>query len=530
MKFVKDDYVRSRQRMYRVALYVSIVLVIGAALFIFVLKKTTKEVTPINQSGTVPPSDTVIITKVGDTDLPALVAKIRKSIVLIKTFDEKKNPIGTGTGFFINEKGHLVSNRHVVVGADGAEVQTASGIRPVRGVIAESSDYDLIKIAVEPVIPPAAGLKINEKLPRVGESVFVIGNPLGLLLGSEVTVSNGIVSSIRTLEPYGEIIQITCPISPGSSGSPVLNMKGEVIGVATFSINREVVENQNLNFAIPIARLKDLKEVQGKTLRDITVPDTEDPFGKGLMAFGRHEYQDALGYFRQAVKKDPRNAEAYYYVGICCVELKLTNAIEAFKKAVEIKPNYYQAYGQLGIAYIKLNMSTEAINALKKALEINSVYDDALLNLGIAYFQAKQYELAEKWLDKALRMRADAQGYFYLGYCYFQETQYDKAIQAARQSIAMSPNETPAYLLLAYCYGQEKDWQRGIEILNKAVIINPQQTEVHYLLGMMHLGNNDLESAEYESDLLRRLNAPSKLQNDLSAAISRYKYNKSSGQ
>ena len=76
------------------------------------------------------------------------------------------------------------------------------------------------------------------------------GSPLGL----ENTVSDGIVSAIRDIPDYGRIIQITAPISPGSSGSPVLNMQGEVIGVASF----QIVEGQNLNFAIPSEKISSL--------------------------------------------------------------------------------------------------------------------------------------------------------------------------------------------------------------------------------------------------------------------------------
>jgi hypothetical protein len=71
----------------------------------------------------------------------------------------------------------------------------------------------------------------------------VIGTPLGL----EQTVSDGIVSARREIPGFGRIVQMTAPISPGSSGSPVLNMRGEVVGVATFLIDM----GQNLNFAIP---------------------------------------------------------------------------------------------------------------------------------------------------------------------------------------------------------------------------------------------------------------------------------------
>ena len=106
---------------------------------------------------------------------------------------------------------------------------------------------DIPEEAVQP-------LSMRTVPPEVGEKVFIIGTPFGL----EKTVTDGIVSAIREIPDLGKIVQLTAPISPGSSGSPVLDMKGEVIGVATFFI----VAGQNLNFAIPGARIAKL--ISGK--------------------------------------------------------------------------------------------------------------------------------------------------------------------------------------------------------------------------------------------------------------------------
>ena len=88
-------------------------------------------------------------------------------------------------------------------------------------------------------------------MPQEGESIVVIGNPFGL----EGSVTNGIVSAVREIPGYGKIIQITAPISPGSSGSPVVNMLGQVIGVATL----QAAEGQSLNFAVPSERISQLR-------------------------------------------------------------------------------------------------------------------------------------------------------------------------------------------------------------------------------------------------------------------------------
>jgi len=182
-------------------------------------------------------------------NLPSLIKKIQPSVVTITTFDDAGNPTLRGTGFFISEEGDVLTNLHVIEGAAFVEVRTLTG-ETYTGtkVVAEDKNADLVRLSV--TIPHGAvePLLVSSVLPEVGERILVIGSPFGL----EQTVSDGIVSAVREVKVFGHVIQITAPISQGSSGSPVVNMSGEVIGVATF----QFVEGQNLNFAIPGNRVK----------------------------------------------------------------------------------------------------------------------------------------------------------------------------------------------------------------------------------------------------------------------------------
>jgi S1-C subfamily serine protease len=131
--------------------------------------------------------------------------------------------------------------------SESAKLIGQDGVVALEGVIAFDEKHDLALVRA-PI--PAPSLSINEKTAaEIGETVFAVGNPEGL----EGTFSQGIVSGIRnTLE--GKWIQITAPISPGSSGGPVLNSKGEVLGIAVATLR----SGQNLNFAIPAGVLSDL--------------------------------------------------------------------------------------------------------------------------------------------------------------------------------------------------------------------------------------------------------------------------------
>ena len=177
-------------------------------------------------------------------DLPQLIARVQPAVVTIIVFDGSDRVIGYGSGFFINSRGDLVSNYHVLSRAARAEIKTFEGRRyPITQILAADPKLDLIKVTAALPAGPPAYLSISPTRPRLGERVIVLGSPLGL----DQTVSDGMVSGIRQLPGLGELVQISAPISPGSSGGPVLNVKGEVLGVARGFLSR----GQNLNFAIP---------------------------------------------------------------------------------------------------------------------------------------------------------------------------------------------------------------------------------------------------------------------------------------
>ena len=192
-------------------------------------------------------------------NLPTLIKIIKPSVVIVFAYDDKGEFLKLGSGFFISQSGDIITNYHVLQGADSAEVKTSDGkTYPITYIVAGDEQSDIICLSVDIPSQYVHPLSLSATVPEVGERIIVYGSPLGL----EKTVSDGIVSAIREVPGYGKLIQITAPISPGSSGSPVLNMKGEVIGVATF----QMIEGQNLNFAIPSERITKLNLVKEKKI------------------------------------------------------------------------------------------------------------------------------------------------------------------------------------------------------------------------------------------------------------------------
>ncbi len=196
----------------------------------------------------------------------------RQSIVLVKT------QAGIGSGFFINHQGYVVTNKHVVAQAERAEIKTIRGsVFRVNQIILEDADADLVIVSTDATSQESKPVQLNIQLPEVGEKVVVIGNPLGL----EQTVSDGIVSAVRRNQNSVEFIQVTAPVSPGNSGGPLFNMRGEVIGVATFQYRG----GQNLNFCVAASRIAGMQQSGRSTPAYSTAAEIQTPGGRDVYCF-----------------------------------------------------------------------------------------------------------------------------------------------------------------------------------------------------------------------------------------------------
>lgn len=167
--------------------------------------------------------------------------------------------IGLGSGFFVGDS-IIATNFHVIEGASEAYCYTnnSSAKFKIEGYLAADKAIDLILLKVSGFNRKAIKLSVSSVEP--GQKIFVMGSPKGL----PATISDGIVSGLRDFEGY-KLIQITAPISHGSSGGPVLDVKGELIGVSV----GQYEGGQNLNFAIPISNIELL--LKSKTPHPISI-------------------------------------------------------------------------------------------------------------------------------------------------------------------------------------------------------------------------------------------------------------------
>jgi tetratricopeptide (TPR) repeat protein len=447
-------------------------------------------------------------TAFGQENLPVLIKKVEPSIVVILTYNKEGKIIGQGTGFFINKEGDVITNHHVLQGASRAVARTPGEKEyPVNRIIAEDREGDLIRVSLD--IPEEAvhPLPVIKTLPEVGERVIVIGTPLGL----DKTVSEGIISAVREIPTFGKIIQVTAPISPGSSGSPVINMKGEVVGIATFFI----VAGQNLNFAIPGERITRLTLHEGETLSEWDeermkdwLASAEGLYTAGLRYLFVEDYEDALLNFLETIKRNPRHALAYFQIGYCRARLgQYREAIEPYKQAVSITPEDADIHNNLCVVYGMVGLYGDAIDSCRQAIQAKPNLAEAHNNLGWTYQKLGRYEEAIKSCKEAIRFKPDfAPAHYNLGNNYFALKRYEEAIDSYKEAILIQFDYAEGHLNLGASYFHTGRFEEAIVSYKEAVRLKPSLGEAHLNLGMSYLRLGDRGSAIEEYRILRELN------------------------
>jgi len=342
---------------------------------------------------------------------------------------------------------------------------------------------------------------------EVDERVFVIGSTMG----PEQTVTEGIVSAVKYIPTIGKIFQISAPISTASSGSPVVNMKGRIIGVASFV----VIEGQNLNFAVSGEQVPTLKsEKNKKTLVEWTLGVSKKEmivgrniYTKGLKFLWAAEYEKALDHFKKVIEVNSHFVEAWFFVGYCYHELgRYQEKIEALKKAIRIKPDYAEAYCSLGVTYSRLGRYQESVEALKQAIHIKPDFAIAHYGLGVTYGILGCYLEEIKAYKQAIRINPDyTDAHYGLGLACGELGRYQEEIEAYKQAIRINPDYTVAHYSLWVAYGKIGRYQEAIETLKQAIRIKPDFAEAHYNLGLVCLLIGDKGSALEEYKILKTL-------------------------
>lgn len=435
-------------------------------------------------------------------DLSKLVAEARPAVVTLAVFDSTGRPIGQGSGFFIDAE-HLVTCYHVVQGAERVEIHTSDGNRILStGICGDDPVADLAVLFLPTARGPGRWLRLDTSNAQIGQRVAAIGSPMGL----ELTVSDGIVSSYRDMPYIGRVMQITAPVSEGSSGGPILTMAGEATGIATAVYK----EGQNLNFATPIARVRALK--LGKPISFTewrrsppaphaavpAIPENapefmKDPamakfmsdyaFGRGMDMMNHRDLESAVEMFREAAITRPDRADAYYQGGMCEMLMKhYDQAALVFRAGVAVAPGHVNMQYRLGHSLRGAGYPKEAVAPLREAVRLDSTFQPGWAELGDCYVDLKDDANAITSLERAIRLQpGDAFAHHLLGYVLGRQGKNERAERELRESLRLDSTLADSYAALGQVYYQQDRFKEAVPLLQLAARLFPEDAQVQQM-------------------------------------------------
>ena len=321
--------------------------------------------------------------------LKGVYEQTKKNVVLLITYDQQGEPQSLGSGVILTTSGEIVTNLHVVRSGTSILAKMWNGsFLPIDGVLGldEASDLVILKTSGQELPPARIG---PEAKPEVGNTVIAVGNPLGL----EGSLSSGIVSGFRDLPGLGRVIQTTAAVSPGSSGGGLFDHEGRLVGITASTL----VEGQNLNFAIPVERISQVKRfaaplkldelqsqlrksLDGRAPGRVASPDSDSSLIKAKRFLGLEMFDDAEKELLGALATDKFNPEVHFYLGdLWALRKNYEKAREEFKIAANLDPQSLTPFVRLAWVDMVLldqkhdnGLRPEALRCLRRVKQVRA--------------------------------------------------------------------------------------------------------------------------------------------------------------
>jgi tetratricopeptide (TPR) repeat protein len=330
-----------------------------------------------------------LITARVDARVPDSIVQQKNAVVTVHVDNKNGKHVFSGSGFVLDREGTIVTNCRVVAqwfakAENRIRIETEEGAQyPFGDLLSPRCENDLILIKAEAEGLPAVRLNADYS-PKQGEKIVVMRKT-----GTGAAISEG---TVRNILKKGKFIQTSIPVTQQSSGSPLFNMKGEVIGAAVFmKHNNTVVLLKDL--MLHLEKYKKRKALAAPVPKNTTkLPmlektDTDDYFTLACSYENSNRYHEAIEAYKQSLQMNPDRMEAYLNLGVVYYKVgKYSDAIEILKQALSVNPYVLPAYNKLGTAYIIRGAYAMAIDTFRKAAEIGPNDPTAHFNLGIAYF------------------------------------------------------------------------------------------------------------------------------------------------
>jgi tetratricopeptide (TPR) repeat protein len=356
------------------------------------------------------------------SDAAKIYAQSSKSVLLIYVKSADSKIVAQGTGFLV-EGGKIITNKHVI--QNGSPLIDLGGVR-IPAIVESTDDLNdlaVLTVAAEISVEP---LVLSDKIPAPSSNVFAIGNPRGL----EKSISTGVLSGVRNVGKR-ELIQITTPVSPGSSGGPVFDSSGHVVGVTVSSIE----EGQNLNFAVPASAV--IKLLRGQSLQSADVSTLVE------LAQSLVEKRGALKYSDEADSPFQKNQREIVSTLSAAIGRAGNEDVPVLLRLSDQFANFYPGDREVAVLAaeraVRLAPSSAASLALARALNIKATFvsDDADQ-------QKALLERAEKSARQAIsqaiaqKKQPSAEMYYWLGDSLEMRDLHQDADAALRRALELS--------------------------------------------------------------------------------------------
>lgn len=375
---------------------------------------------PIWRSGLVMFLVTLLASSLGphvqaQSDLPDLYEWAAPSVGALYVYDKDGGYVGEGSGFVLHDPlwpGLFATNFHVLDNGAYGEVYFGDGATAsVTNVLFVDEAADIMVVEIEMDDSSAVrGLPLAKGLPRIGESIFAIGSPLGLTH----SLHAGYVAQFRPIGDIEEAIQLNLDVAPGNSGGPLLNMQGEVMGIVTLRVQPHIASGMGFATIFNESTLP-----SPDNLRWAQQPLSLWDHGRRRMramdlidlGWDKHAAGDltgAWGAFSDAVEEDPQYARAWFGKAYALSDLgRRRDAMAAYNRVLELDPTDSAAHNNLGVQFAALDMQRDALHHYLQAISIDPLNPLYHRNAGATYLRMGRRDLAERAYE-ILRSLPDA--------------------------------------------------------------------------------------------------------------------------
>lgn len=390
------------------------------------------------------------IAQAQSTSAEQVFKEVAASVVVVISQDGAGRTVTFGSGVKLD--GDLVAtNCHVTENGVSYEVRYR-GLRYPATLAAGDARQDVCLLAVPNLPAHSARIGSTSDL-HVGAHVFAVGAPEGL----EQTVSEGIVSGLRSAGPAYNYIQTTAAISHGSSGGGLFNSRGRLIGLTTFTVR----DGQQLNFALPVEWVTFAAD--GVNLARRLGVKTQHPMDESAALEKKGDWDGLEGLARDWIRFHPERARVWYTLGVALLNQdKYADARAAFAKSLELLPD----------------RGSDAWDIVDVHLYPPPTEGEVWFELALACSFAKQYPAAIAAYHESIKHNPDAEPTWYnLGLAYAQSGQGNEAIDAFREAVRLDPGDPNAWYNLGAAYHQNGQQSRAINVHSVLMRLDPDRAQ-----------------------------------------------------